>query len=168
MKNCVSKTFSVHEIPDLGCADFQRARATTPPVSNRLGMPTAHHSRERALLRDELVSLRRWRNLRRRCTETSSSRRSARSRLWPAVGIPRRFLTGGVVARALWKSAHPRSGISCTGERTSFKTQFFTTQQFFSAICGPERRKNLFQRLVAQNDAEICHVSMFEQKTLFS
>ena len=32
---------------------------------------------------------------------------------------------------------------------------FFTTQQFFSAICGPERRKNLFQRLVAQNDAKI-------------
>ena len=53
VKNCVSKTFSVHEIPDVGCADFQRARATTPPVSNRLGMPTARHNRERALLRNE-------------------------------------------------------------------------------------------------------------------
>ena len=118
VKNCVLKDVlsPVHEIPDLGCADFQRARATTPPVRNRLGMPTAGHSRERALLRDELVSLRRWRILRRRCTETSLSRRSARSRLWPAVGILRRFLTGGVVARALWKSAHPRSGISRTDE----------------------------------------------------
>ena len=105
---------SVREIPDLGYADFQRARATTPPVRNRLGMPTAHHNHERALLRDELVSVHRPRKLRHRRRETSSSRRSARSRLWRAVGIPRRLLTGGVVARALWKSAHPTSGISCT------------------------------------------------------
>ena len=122
---------SVREIPDLGYADFQRARATTPPARNRLGIPAARHNRERALLRDELVSLRRWRNLRRRCTETSSSRRSARSRLWRAAGILRRFLTGGVVARALWKSAHPRSGISCTEKENASETQFFTIQQFF-------------------------------------
>ena len=99
---------SVREIPDLGCADFQRARATTPPVRNRLRMPTARHNRERALLRDELVSVHRRRKIRHRRRETSSSRRSARSRLWPAVGILSRLLTGGVVARALWKSAHPR------------------------------------------------------------
>ena len=61
-------------------------------------------------------------NLRGRCTETSSSRRSARSRLWRAVGILRRFLTGGVVARALWKSAHPTSGISCTEKENVFET----------------------------------------------
>ena len=115
----------MHEIPDLGCADFQRARATTPPVRNRLRMPTAHHNHERALLRDELVSVHRPRKLRHRRRETSSSRRSARSRLWRAVGIPRRLLTGGVVARALWKSAHPTSGISCT--ENVFETQFFTT-----------------------------------------
>ena len=29
------------EIPDLGRADFYRARATTAPVRNRLRMPTA-------------------------------------------------------------------------------------------------------------------------------
>ena len=124
VKNCVLKDVlsPVHEIPDLGCADFQRARATTPPVRNRLRMPTARHNRERALLRDELVSVHRRRKLRHRRRETSSSRRSARSRLWPAVGILRRFLTGGVVARALWKSAHPTSGISCT--ENVFETQF--------------------------------------------
>ena len=127
VKNCVLKDVlsPVHEIPDLGCADFQRARATTPPVRNRLRIPTAGHSRERALLRDELVSLRRWRILRRRCTETSSSRRSARSRLWPAVGILRRFLSGGVVARALWKSAHPTSGISCTEKENVAQNAIF-------------------------------------------
>ena len=116
-------------LPDLGCADFQRARATTPPVRNRLRIPAARHNRERALLRDELVSLRRWRILRRRCTETSSARRSARSRLWPAVGIPRRFLTGGVVARALWKSAHPRSGISRTDDLYFSESRFFRKVQ---------------------------------------
>ena len=120
----------MHEIPDVGCADFQRARATTPPVSNRLGMPTALHSRELALLRDELVSLRRWRNLRGRCTETSSSRRSACSRLWRAVGILRRFLTGGVVARALWKSAHPRSGISRTDDLYFSEIRRFSESHF--------------------------------------
>ena len=34
----------MREIPDLGYADFQRARATTPPLRNRLGMPTAGHA----------------------------------------------------------------------------------------------------------------------------
>ena len=133
---------SVREIPDLGYADFQRARATTPPVRNRLGMPTAHHNHERALLRDELVSVHRPRKLRHRRRETSSLRRSARSRLWRTVGILRRFLTGGVVARALWKSAHPTSGISCT--ENVFETQFFTTI-FFNDLWPrqPERRRNL-------------------------
>ena len=116
---------SVREIPDLGCADFQSARATTPPLRNRLRMPTAGHSRERALLRDELVSVHRRRKIRHRRRETSSSRRSARSRLWPAVGILRRFLTGGVVARALWKSAYPRSGISRTDDLYFSESRFF-------------------------------------------
>ena len=62
----------MHEIPDLGCVDFQRARATTPPVRNRLRIPTARHNRERALLRDELVSVHRRRKLRHRRRETSS------------------------------------------------------------------------------------------------
>ena len=142
----------MHEIPDVGCADLQRARATTPPVRNRLRMPAARHNRERALLRDELVSLRRWRNLRGRCTETSSSRRSACSRLWRAVGILRRFLTGGVVARALWKSAHPRSGISCTEKERHLKRNFL-------------QRNNFFQRFVAQNDAKIYFNDLWPRTT---
>ena len=125
----------MREIPDLGCADFQRARATTPPVRNRLRIPAARHNRERALLRDELVSVHRRRKLRHRRRETSSSRRSARSRLWPAVGILRRFLTGGVVARALWKSAHPTSGISCTEkENVSQNAIFYNATIFFSDL----------------------------------
>ena len=136
---------SVREIPDLGYADFQRARATTPPARNRLRIPAARHNRERALLRDELVSVHRRRKLRHRRRETSSSRRSARSRLWRAVGIPRRLLTGGVVARALWKSAHPTSGISCTEKENASETQFYSN---FSTTSGPERRRNL-PRLVS-------------------
>ena len=137
VKNCVLKDVlsPVHEIPDLGCADFQRARATTPPVRNRLRIPAARHNRERALLRDELVSVHRRRKIRHRRREMSSSRRSARSRLWPAVGILRRFLTGGVVARALWKSAHPTSGISCTEkENVSQNAIFYNATIFFKNL----------------------------------
>ena len=59
LKKRLSKKYksSVREIPDLGYADFRRARATTPPVRNRLRIPAARHNRERALLRDELVSV---------------------------------------------------------------------------------------------------------------
>ena len=134
---------SVREIPDLGYADFQRARATTPPVRNRLRMPTAHHNHERALLRDELVSVHRPRKLRHRRRETSSSRRSARSRLWRAEHwhsgtIPHwrscRACPLEVGTSEIWNLMH--------GERTSLKRNFFQRNNF-SAICGPERRKNL-------------------------
>ena len=139
---------SVREIPDLGYADFQRARATTPPVRNRLRMPTAHHNHERALLRDELVSVHRPRKLRHRRRETSSLRRSARSRLWRAAGILRRFLTGGVVARALWKSAHPRSGISCTEKERHLKRNFLQRNNFFSDL-WPRTSQKSATRLVS-------------------
>ena len=105
--------YCLHEIPDLGGADFYRARATTAPVRNRLRMPAVGHNRERFLLRHELVSARLRGKIRPRGTETSWSRGRKRSRLWPAAGILRLFLTGAVVARALYKSAPPRSGISC-------------------------------------------------------
>ena len=56
--NVVERIYSMLEIPDLGCADFYRARATTAPVSNRFRMPTVGHNRKRFLLRHELVSAR--------------------------------------------------------------------------------------------------------------
>ena len=100
--NVVERIYSMLEIPDLGCADFYRARATTAPVSNRLRMPAAGHNRERFLTRHELVSARLRGKIRPRGTETSWSRGRKRSRLWPAAGILRLFLTGAaVVARAL-------------------------------------------------------------------
>ena len=55
--NVVERIYSMLEIPDLGCADFYRARATTAPVRNRLRMPAAGHNRKRFLPRDELVSV---------------------------------------------------------------------------------------------------------------
>ena len=127
---------SVREIPDLGYhdADFQRARATTPPVRNRLRMPTAHHNHERALLRDKLVSVHRPRKLRHRRRETSSSRRSARSRLWPAVSI-RDDSSLAELSHVPSGSRHIRDLEShARRKRTSLKTQFFTTQQFFKNL----------------------------------
>ena len=74
---------------------------------------------------------------------TNSSIEDASSRMWPSKGIMKRFVRGGHVARCLWSSGYDGSGISCT--ENVFETQFFTT--------------NLFQRLVAQNDAEISQFS---------
>ena len=70
--NVVERIYSMLEIPDLGCADFHRARATTPPLKNRLRIPAAGHNRERFLPRDQLVSVPRGRILPRKRAETSS------------------------------------------------------------------------------------------------
>ena len=99
-------------------ANFPSGNAQTPPKKS-----------PRAPLRDELVSVHRRRKIRHRRRETSSSRRSARSRLWPAVGILGRLLTGRIVARALWKSAHPRSGISRTDDLYFSESRFFRKVQ---------------------------------------
>ena len=55
--NVVERIYPMLKIPDLGRADFHRARATIAPASNRFRMPTVGHNRKRFLLRDELVSV---------------------------------------------------------------------------------------------------------------
>ena len=70
--NVVERIYSMLKIPDLGRADFYRARATTAPVRKSLRMPAAGHNRERFLPRDQLVSVPRGRILPRERAETSS------------------------------------------------------------------------------------------------
>ena len=115
-----------HEIPDPPRAEFHGARTTSPPRTVRLRIRAASYNRKRDLPRDELVSLRRWRNLRRRRTETSSALRRPRSCMSPAARILRRFVRGGLVARALWNSASAVSGISSRSKTTFSRSDFFS------------------------------------------
>ena len=103
---------SVNEIPDPAPAEFHGARATSPPRTDRLKMPSPDYNRELALPSDELVSLRRRRNLRRQRRETSSQLRSPSSGMSPAEWAPKRSVRGGLVARALWIRPKPKSGTS--------------------------------------------------------
>ena len=114
------------EIPDTADAEFHSARATSPPRTNRLRILAAGDMHERDLPRDELVSLRRWRHLRRRRTETSSALRRPRSCMSPAARILRRVARGGLVVRAPWNSASAVSGISSRSKTTFSRSDFFS------------------------------------------
>ena len=95
-------------------------------------MPSADYNRELALPSDELVSLRRRRNLRRQRRETSSQLRSPSSGMSPAEWTPKRSVRGGLVARALWIRPKPKSGTSCADDlyfsekRRLLKTDVFS------------------------------------------
>ena len=97
-------------------AELQRLRATCQPRTYRFGIPAASHIRERTLPSDEFVSPRLRRKLRHRRGRTNSSIEDASSRMWPVRGILKRFVRGGLVARALWIQPKPKSGTSRAGD----------------------------------------------------